>query len=178
MKPFSIFVVAFILQLISTFADDARPALEFLIIHDKKFKNSKSIEIKDLEIQGFVNSDVDFKIHELVGTKLETVEIDSRVYNKDGSLKNKSTYDAYQIIIELGDKAQASFASLTGKSVGKRVLIRIGEHPLLAPRVHIQINTPSFELTIRDEDKAKLIHKELSKLLKTVSTEQDAAPNH
>ncbi|MDP0490100.1 MAG: hypothetical protein Q7Q71_03510 [Verrucomicrobiota bacterium JB023] len=174
MKVLLTLIVAFVATTASAVAQDADASLEFIVIHEKQFKNSKPIKIEDLEINGFRAEKPDLEVSKLVAVTMRPDKQKWTRMNRDGSDRVEGVDDVFRVVIRLDKKAQKEFAKLSAGTIGKRLLIRIGDRALLAPYVQSKIDTPSLEITLHDEDEAKKTVKALRKLI-TKSTEQGGA---
>ena len=73
--------------------------------------------------------------------------------------------DRPHILIALHDKHVNQLADFTGKNVGKKTLLMLGNESLIAPRVVEKIRTPALQISLSEEKKRTRILKALKRLV-------------
>jgi preprotein translocase subunit SecD len=70
------------------------------------------------------------------------------------------------LTIQMRAEDAKKFSTLTKQAVGKRVLLKLGDTPLIAPMVQAPISTPSLILTLGGKTDKKKVEDELKKLVR------------
>ena len=77
----------------------------------------------------------------------------------------KRAGDRPNILITLQDNQVEQLADFTSKNVGKKILLMLGNEPLIAPRVLEKIRTPVLQISLSEEKKRTRILKALKRLV-------------
>ncbi len=153
-------------------ATEERAVLELIVVKEESFEDSIPVSIKSLDLEGFRKAKPDLLIKGLKDVWLETGESNKATVNKDGTLNVKSTSTVYNVTIELYPRDQKAVKDLSARAKGKRLLMKIGEIPLIAPYISGPLEASAFQVSIHDEKDANKMVTQLKKLVS-----KDAEPD-
>jgi hypothetical protein len=145
--------------------DPTSSTLSFYVVSEEKIERGRFIDTLDLPKLGYIAAKPDLVITQLVSVS-ETVSHSSMgKIGKDGKLTETPLPDtpALNIIILPADAKK--FEVVTEHSVGQRVLMMLGDIPLIAPTVQAPISTQSFQVTLGTHSNQKMIEDGLKKLV-------------
>jgi hypothetical protein len=124
-------------------------SLYFFIASETKFDGGHSFNAPELAFTGYVGSKPD-----LVVTELEYVRrgapARSFMVDKDG--KKTELPQRETIVIRFKPKDAAQFTALTERAIGKRLVMMLGNRPLMAPMVEHSIDSPSVEIALGTDE--------------------------
>jgi hypothetical protein len=112
--------------------------LSFYIVSEEKIDGGQFIDTPDFPKLGYIGVEPD-----LIITKLESVVTSTNQVMING----KSNVEPSISILMQTDDAK-KFSTLTEKAVGKQVLLKLGDVPLIAPRINMPIETPSLQISL------------------------------
>jgi hypothetical protein len=140
--------------------------LQFYIVRDDKVEGGQFIDTPDFPKLGHIASAPDLQI-----IRLDAVVPDvSRQQDVmvDGS--GKETVMPLQarpaLTIRMRPEDAKKFSVLTEQAVGKRVVLMLGDTPLIAPMIQAPISTPSLILTLGDKTDQQKVEDELKRLVR------------
>ena len=129
-------------------AADENPALAFFTVSPEKIEGGRFIDTKAFPKLGHIAAKPG-----LVITPLK----EARLIRRPGDRPN--------ILITLQDNQVEQLADFTSKNVGKKILLMLGNEPLIAPRVLEKIRTPALLISLSEEQKRTRILKALKRLV-------------
>ena len=132
---------------LSVWADE-KPTLAFYVVSPEKIEGGRFIDTKAFPKLGHIAAKP-----ALVITPLKEARL----------IKRPS--DRPHILITLHDKHVNQLADFTGKNVGKKILLMLGNESLIAPRVVEKIRTPALQISLSEEKKRTRILKALKQLI-------------
>lgn len=139
-------------------------ALAFYVVSEEKIDGGRYIDTLDLPKVGYIAVKPDLVITRLVAVS-ESVAHSSMVeVGKDGK-RTETPFDQPALTIQIFPADTQKIESLTGQNIGKRVLMMVGDTPLIAPAVQAPISTQSFQITIGKQSDQKVIEDALKKLV-------------
>jgi hypothetical protein len=121
--------------------DSPSTALSFYIVSERKIEGGRFIDTLDLPKLGYIAIKPDLIITQLVAVS-ETVSHSSMVkIDKDGNRIETPLPDSPALNITILPADKKKFEVLTGHSVGRRMLMMLGDVPLMAPTVETPVPT-------------------------------------
>ena len=146
--------------------NDTTVPLFFHVVSEDEIDGGQFIDTPDFPQLGYIANAPD-----LVVTRLEAVVPDvSRQQDIMVDKAGKETVMPMQtrpaITIRMRAEDAKKFSTLTEQAIGKRVLLMLGDTPLIAPMVQGPISTPSLILTLGEETDKKKVEDELKKLVR------------
>ncbi len=144
--------------------DTTKAVLSFYIVSEEKIDGGRLIDTLDLPKLGYIAAKPDLVITQLVAVSQTTVA-DGGIYDKNGKLIEKPEPDQPALVITIRPEDSKKFEALTKENIGKRVLMMLGDVPLMAPNVVAPISTQSFQVTFGKHSDPKKIEDGLKKLV-------------
>ena len=139
--------------------------LSFYIVSEEKMDGGRFIDTPDFPKLGYIDAEPDLVVTTLSAVKAtvlrEQVSSSSKGDQTSGEIRESPALD---IVLQPDDAKK--FQELTGRAVGKRVLLMLDERPLLAPRVRDPILTSTLELTFHEQGDHVKIEEGLKKLVR------------
>ncbi|MDP7011427.1 MAG: hypothetical protein QF685_08605 [Verrucomicrobiota bacterium] len=132
----------------SVWAEEEKPTLAFYVVSKEKIGGSRFIDTKEFPKLGYIAAKPGLVIAQLKEVRL-----------------NKRASDRANILITLQDNQVDQLEGFTGKNVGKKILLMLGNEPLFAPRVLEKIRTPALQISLSEEKKRMKILKALKELV-------------
>ena len=132
----------------SIWAADEKPTLAFFVVSPEKIEGGRFIDTKAFPKLGHIAAKPG-----LVIVQLKKV----RLIRRPGDRPN--------ILITLQDKQVDQVEDFTGKHVGKKILLMLGNESLIAPRVVEKIRTPALQISLSEEKKRTRILMALKRLV-------------
>ncbi len=132
-------LIVSILQLLfcggwSAQSETTNTALRFFVVSQEKVEGGRFIDTPELPNVGYIAAKLD-----LVVTTLQDVSVSSK--------NPPDSPPALSVTLQPEDARR--FANLTKKSIGKRLLLMLGDKPLTAPRVMSTLEGGRFLIRIR-----------------------------
>ncbi len=124
--------------------------LVFFTVSEEMFPGGKYIDTPDLPKTGFIASKPDLIVTNLV----------------DAHLENRTHSQQSRLLIKLSPEDGKHLSALTKKSIAKKVLVMLGDKPLVAPVVTMPIDSSEFAIDFNDSAEAKSILEALKKLIR------------
>jgi len=159
-------VVAFIVGLGNGKAQTTNAALTFYVVSDQRIDGGRFIDATNFPKLGYVAAKPDLTITNLVNvypTKRSPYAI---VFDTNGKWTAVPANSAPSLSIQFSPDDAKKFSALTEKSVDKRLLIMLGEKPLIAPRLLEPIESAAFEINDLGPDEYKSVESQLKKLVR------------
>jgi hypothetical protein len=138
--------------------------LAFYVVSENKIDGGRFIDTLDFPKLGYIAAKPDLVIAQLVAVS-ETEAYSNINIGKDGKLEVPPLRDQPALDVQILPADAHKFESLTEQSIGKRVLLMLGDTPLIAPRMQCPIATQSFEITFGKHGNQKAIEDALKKLV-------------
>ena len=136
------------LSLVFSVWADEKPTLAFYVVSPEKIEGGRFFDTKAFPKLGHIAAKPGLVIAQLK---------EARRIKRPG--------DRPHILIALHDKHVNQLADFTGKNVGKKNLLMLGNEPLIAPRVLEKIRTPALQISLSEEQKRTRILKALKQLV-------------
>jgi hypothetical protein len=140
--------------------------LSIYVMSDVRIEGGRFIDTPDFPKLGYIGAAA-----ALVITRLEAVapvlsrEQDAMV-DKDGKRTVFPVKQLPALSITMRAEDAKKFATITQEAVGKRLLLMLGDTPLIAPTVRAPISTPSLTLTLGEKTDDKRVENDLKKLVR------------
>ena len=129
-------------------------ALSFYIVSDVKMEGGRFIDTADLPKVGYIGAKPDLAVTELVGVS-RTPPVSHISVDANGKTSESGAQRA--LMLELRDDDAKKFAALTERVAGSRLLLMLGDQPLMAPVVRARIETKRIQITLAaNADDARL----------------------
>ena len=144
--------------------DTTKAVLSFYVVSEEKIDGGRLIDTLDLPKLGYIAAKPDLVITQLVAVS-QTVVADGGIYDKDGKQIGRPGPDRAALDIMIRSEDSRKFEALTKENIGKRVLMMLGDVPLIAPIVQSPISTQSFQVIIGKHGDPKKIEDGLKKLV-------------
>jgi preprotein translocase subunit SecD len=141
MRAFLFSLAAFTVMVTDGRSYTPPPALTFYIVNETKIEGSRFIDSLDLPKVGYVGAMPDLTV-----TRLESVTHTTSALSHTPAL-----------VVRMRPEDARKFTALTQRAIGKRVLMMLGERPLIAPFVREPIATKSIWITFNANDEIKEI---------------------
>jgi len=146
-------------------SDAPKVPLSFYVVSEQKIDGGRFIDTPNLPKLGYIAAIPDLVITRLVAVS-ETVAHSGMVnVDKDGKRTVTPLPDQPALDIMILPEDAQKFEALTEHSIGKQVLLMLGDAPLMAPRVNSPVSTQSFQLSLGKDSNQKVIEDELKKLV-------------
>ena len=142
--PFAVLLLACSLQ-----AADEKPALAFYVVSKEKIEGGRFIDTKEFPKLGYIPAKPGLGIAELEQASL-----------------TKRPGDRPTIFITLKKEQIDQLADFTGRNVDRKILLMLGNEPLIAPRILEKIRTPDLQISVSDEIRRKQILQKLKQMVK------------
>ena len=137
-------------------------SLSFHIVQEEKFDGARYIDVPGFEKLGYISATPDLVLTRLKDGRETTSRVSN--YDRSGKQTGPST-NVHDFTIEFYPDDAKKFTALTEKAVRKRILIMVGDTPLIAPVVKEPITTSNVAVSLGGTDKEKIVG-ELKKLVK------------
>ena len=144
----SLVAYAAMLYTCSVRATDEKPILAFYVLSPEKIEVGRFINTKAFPKLGHIAAKP-----ALVITPLK----EARLFKQPGDQPN--------ILITPQSNQVEQLADFTSRNVGKKLLLMLGNEPLIAPRVLKKIRTPALQISLSEEKKRTRILKALKQLI-------------
>lgn len=144
----------------------ATNTLQLFVVSEPKILGGRFIDTPASPRLGYIATQSDLVITQLQSVVTNIARSRGTLISKDGK---ETTFEERQqpgIIITMWPEDARRFTEITAKNVGKKVLLMLGDKPLLAPRLVSPIETPSLQLTLGKEKDSTLVERELTRLVR------------
>jgi hypothetical protein len=134
-------------------------------VSEEKIDGGRFIDTLDFPKLGYIAAKPDLIITQLVAVSESVAHSSMAKVDKNGKLIGLTPLPdipALDVTI-LAEDAQ-KLTALTEQNIGKKVLLMLGDVPLMAPSINSPISS-QFELTIKDDTKRKKVEDGLKKLV-------------
>jgi len=142
-------ILALAFSCTTALATEKKPTLAFYVVSPKKIEGGRFIDTKEFPKLGYIPAKPGLGITELSMVAL-----------------TKRPGDRSPILITLKQKQVEQLANFTGRNVDRKILLMLGNEPLIAPRILEKIRTPVLQISVSDEKKQKQILQKLRQLVK------------
>jgi hypothetical protein len=142
-------ILALAFSCTTALAAEKKPTLAFYVVSLKKIEGGRFIDTKEFPKLGYIPAKPGLGITELSMVAL-----------------TKRPGDRSPILITLKQKQVEQLANFTGRNVDRKILLMLGNEPLIAPRILEKIRTPVLQISVSDEKKQKQILQKLRQLVK------------
>ena len=142
-------------------AAPANPSLSFYVISKDKINDGRFIDSPEFPKLGYISDKP-----RLVIVRLKSVLPGTRedvLVDKEG---DRTPVPKTALIIQMLPEDAKLFSELSKQVIGKRLLIMVGETPLMAPVVNSPIQTERFEISFGQKTNYDAVHEALKKLVK------------
>ncbi|MGC9944196.1 MAG: hypothetical protein ABSE48_20405, partial [Verrucomicrobiota bacterium] len=165
-KLFHILLAAVVLfaSRVYSATDTKSATLAFYVVSEERIDGGRFIDTADLPNLGYIAAKPDLVIAQLVAVTESSVQESTGVLGKDGKVTETPLPDAPTLVVQILPADAQEFGLLTERSIGRRVLMMLGNTPLIAPRVNTPIAAQDFEIRIGDGNR-KVIEDGLKKLV-------------
>ena len=144
----------------------ASTPLSFYVVSEEKVEGGRFIDTPDFPKLGYIAAAPDLVIARLEAVAPDVSRRQDVMVDKDGKETVMPLQTKPALTIRMHADDAKKFTTLTEQAVGKRVLIMLGETPLIAPMVQSPIPTQSLILTLGDKTDNKKIEDELKRLVR------------
>jgi hypothetical protein len=144
------------------YAQNTNSALAFYLVSEEKIEGGRFVDTPEFPKIGYIAAKPD-----LVVTSLRDVypqESENVMVDKDG--KHTVVAGPPTLTVRLRAEDGKQFAALTQRSIGKRLLVVLGEKPTAAPMVRMPIQGGSFLIEFSNLEDLKTTEDALRKLIR------------
>ena len=131
-------------------ADDTNSGLMFYVVSQEKIEGGRFIDTADHPRVGFIAVKPDLTVTNLQEVSIPTDPGQSIIFDKSGKATVVTNDLIPALALALNAEDTKRFAALTERSIGKRLLIMLGDKPLSAPEVMAPIENGRFLIEFRD----------------------------
>lgn len=141
-------------------------ALTFYVVSDVKMEGARFIDTAELPKVGYIAAKPDLAVTNLQDVYLQKMADFAIMGDGKGKHTVVPSRPPPALAVKLGAEDAKRFTSLTERSVGKRLLVMLGDKPLTAPRVVCAIEGGSFVIDFRERADLKMAERALKHLPK------------
>jgi hypothetical protein len=140
--------------------------LNFYIVSEQKVDAGRFIDTTNFPKLGFITAEPDLIITNLADV-YPTKEADFRVdVDEKGKQTIVPTHPAPSVSVQLRAKDVEKLKALTEKAVNKKLLVMLGDKPLIAPKILYRIEGGCFSVTCRNASEEEKLENEFKKLVR------------
>jgi len=148
--------------------------LRFFVVSEVKTETGRYIDTEKLPKVGYVAAKPDLEITQLDSVTLEFAKRSVTLTNQNAQQQFKyEKRPTFRVGLLPQDKQR--FANFTEKHLLERIVIMIGDRPLIAPKIVARIDAPSFQIDVLDKNDVEAIHASLNKLVRPQAEKEKAA---
>lgn len=140
-------------------------ALSFYIVSNENVEGGRFIDTPDLPKLGYIAANPDLVITRLAAVHKSIARSGMSTTDKNGKVTTVPSPDQPAVVILLLPKDVQKIEALTSQNIGKRVLMMLGDKPLIAPTVLSPISTPAVQIVMGEHANRKEIEDGLKKLV-------------
>lgn len=141
-------------------------ALSFYVVSEEKIEGGQFIDTLDLPKLGYIAAKPDLIITKLVAVSDTVQHRELGEIDKKGKYTTKPLPDAPAFLVTILPKDSQKFEALTKNNIGRRVLIMVGNKPLIAPPVSCPITESAFVIAIGEHLDRKVVGDSLKRLVR------------
>ena len=145
--------------------DTKSKTLSFYLVSEEKIDGGRFIDTPDFPKLGYIAPMPDLVITQLVAVNKTVTHASTGKIGTDGKLTQTPLPDRPALMVQILPADGQKFESLTERSIGKRLLLMLGDMPLTAPFVRARISSQSFQITIGEHSNRKTIEDALKELI-------------
>lgn len=145
-------------------AADLKP-LTFFIVSEEKIEKGRFMDTPGMPQLGYISQVPDLVVKGLKSVRADVSKSFDGSVDKDGKFKLGPMQESPAIVLEFRPEDAAKFTALTTRAIHKRLLLMLGDTPLMAPLVNETIPGSSVQVTIPPDVERKNIVLELEKLV-------------
>ena len=139
--------------------------LTFHIVSEKKIGDGRFIDTPILPKVGYIRSSPDMVVTNLQGVYSQKDADYYTLVQPDGSLKKVPSHMPPSLAVQLNTEDAHRLSVLTEQAENKRLLVMLGNEPLMAPTVVAPITGGSFTIGFRSQAELKNAQRDLKKLI-------------
>lgn len=140
--------------------------LSFYVVSEGKIEGGRFIDTPDFPKLGYIAAAPDLVITQLKSVVRDISGEQSVMVDKDGKRTVEPLRERAALHIRMHAAEAQKFTTLTGQVVGKRLLVMLGDSPLIAPRVMSPISTESLFMTFGENADMNRIEHALKTLIR------------
>ena len=160
------FLTAFItFECPNTRGEPTNTALVFYVLKAEKIEGGRFINTTNFPNIGHIAAIPDFAVTKLKAVYRAAEEDEAIMIGVDGKPKVIPNQTPPSLSVQLAPKDSQLFAIFTGKVIGKRLLIMVGDTPLSAPKVTVPIDGGIFAVSFADDASLRKAEGNLKKLV-------------
>ena len=145
--------------------DTKSVALSFYLVSEEKIDGGRFIDTLDFPKLGYIAAKPDLIITQLVAVSESVAHSSMGKIDKNGKLIETTPLpDSPALDVTILAEDAQKLTALTEHNIGKKVLLMLGDVPLMAPRINSPISS-QFQLTIKDDTERKKVEDGLKKLV-------------
>ena len=129
-------------------------------------EGGRFIDTPDLPKVGYISAKPDLAVTNLEDVYPQKFEDNATIADKDGNYTVVPSHSLPALAVKLRAEDAKQFMALTERSIGKRLLIVLGDKPLTAPKIMMPIESDSFLIGFRNEEDLKRTEADLKKLVR------------
>jgi preprotein translocase subunit SecD len=126
-------------------------ALKFYFVSDKPVSGGRYIDTAACPKVGYITNTPNLVVSHLQAVSTNTVQTTTH-YNGEVSVRTNTA-----ISIQMTAADAKLLAGLTRENIGHRILITLGERPLMAPIIESPIESGDFQITLPDGEDTEAI---------------------
>ena len=139
--------------------------VSFYIVSQEKIEGGRFIDTEDFPKLGYIAAAPDLVITRLLSVAPVVTHQQSSMVDKDGKETALPSETKSEIAMSMRADDAKNFTTLTGKAVGKELLMMLGETPIVAPRIGAAVSLATLTLTLPAKADKKKIEDGLKKLV-------------
>lgn len=154
--------------------EQTNKTLRFFVVSEVKTETGRYIDTEKLPKIGYVARKPDLEITQLDSVTLEFAKRPVTLTNQNAQQQFKyEKRPAFRVGLLPQDRQR--FADFTEKHILDRIVVMVGDEPLIAPKIVARIDAPAFQLDVLNEKDVEAIHSSLNKLVKAQAGKNNAA---
>ncbi len=130
-------------------------SLSFYVVSEGKIEGGTFIDTPDLPNTGYISAKPDLVITNLEDVYRQKIEDNAIIVDKDGNQTVVPSHPSFGLVVKLRAEDAKQFGALTERSIGRRLLVALGDKPLTAPVVRMPIESGSLAIQFRNEEELK-----------------------
>ena len=139
-------------------------SLRFYVVNDEPVTGGRYIDTPECPKVGYITNAPNLVITHLQSVSTNTSQVISH-YNGKVSVETNTS-----IVIQMSAQDAKLFADLTRQNIGRRILISLGERPLVAPVVQMPIESGDIQITVGQGRDVEAVVAALKKIVRHSKT--------
>jgi preprotein translocase subunit SecD len=158
--------VAFAVGCWTARSETTNATLTFYVVSEEKIEGGRFIDTPDLPKVGYIATKPDLAVTNLEKVCPQKMADYAIMGDKNGKHTIVPSPSPPSLAVTLQSEDAKRFTALTERSIGKQLLVMLGEKPLTAPRVMAPIEGGCFLIQFHDQANLKKTEDDLKKLIR------------